>query len=128
MTERKRSLGSNLAKVDAHVITQEEYDEIPELTEEWFAKATPMIGGRVASAKEFREAVTKAVGGATRSAGKAGRSLGLGELVREKLGLKSVGKIGLSVGKIGLKSASKKSQRARPKSKLRKVAPRRKRA
>jgi hypothetical protein len=109
MTAKKRTLGSDLAKVDAHVITQEEYDEIPELTEEWFAKATPMIGGRVASAKEFREAVAKAVG-------KSGRSLG------------SVGKIGLSVRKIGLKSASKKSQRTRHKPKLRKAAPKRKRA
>jgi hypothetical protein len=36
--------------------------EIPELTEEWFAKATPMIGGRVAGATEFRGAVIKAVG------------------------------------------------------------------
>jgi hypothetical protein len=62
MTERKRTLGSDLAKVDAHVITQEEYDEIPELTEEWFAKATPMIGGRVAGADEFRAAVLKAAG------------------------------------------------------------------
>jgi hypothetical protein len=34
----------------------------PELTEEWFAKATPMIGGRVAGANEFRTEVKKAIG------------------------------------------------------------------
>jgi hypothetical protein len=62
MTERKRTLGSDLAKVNAHVITQEEYDEIPELTEEWFAKATPMIGGRRVNEAEFREAAKKAMG------------------------------------------------------------------
>ncbi len=32
-------IGSDMAKVDAHVITPEEYEEIPELTDEDFARA-----------------------------------------------------------------------------------------
>jgi uncharacterized protein (DUF4415 family) len=36
-----------LAKVDAHVIAQEEYDEIPELTDEWFDNAEFSIGCKV---------------------------------------------------------------------------------
>jgi len=51
-----------LAKADAHVITKEEYDEIPELTDEWFAKATPSIGGRVVGKAEFRKAVARVIG------------------------------------------------------------------
>jgi len=46
MTENKPK-GSDLAKVDAHIITQEEYDEIPELTEEDFARGVFKIGDRV---------------------------------------------------------------------------------
>jgi hypothetical protein len=55
-------MSQGIRKVDAHVITQEEYDEAPELTEEWFARAAPMIGGCVAGADEFRAAVKKAIG------------------------------------------------------------------
>jgi hypothetical protein len=33
------SFGSDFAKMDAHVIQPEEYDELPELTDEWFATA-----------------------------------------------------------------------------------------
>jgi hypothetical protein len=43
MTGRKRTIGSDLAKVDAHVITPEEYNEVPELTKEWFAKANRIL-------------------------------------------------------------------------------------
>jgi len=39
MTAKKRALGSDLAKVDAHRITPEEYEEIPEFSEEDFAAA-----------------------------------------------------------------------------------------
>jgi len=39
MTEKKRSTATDLAKLDAHVITPEEYEDIPELTDEWFEKA-----------------------------------------------------------------------------------------
>jgi uncharacterized protein (DUF4415 family) len=36
-----------LEKVDAHVITPEEYEEIPELTEEWFQQADYYEGGKL---------------------------------------------------------------------------------
>jgi uncharacterized protein (DUF4415 family) len=38
MTEKKRSTAPDLKKVDAHVLSKEDYDEIPELTEEDFAR------------------------------------------------------------------------------------------
>ena len=60
MTGRKRTIGSDLAKVDTHVIAPEEYKEVPELTKEWFAKAKPHIGGRPVSEKEWRKAAVKA--------------------------------------------------------------------
>jgi uncharacterized protein (DUF4415 family) len=47
MTEKKRVLGSDLRKLDAHEITQEEYDEIPELTDEWFESADLYHGGKL---------------------------------------------------------------------------------
>ena len=37
---------SRLAQVDAHVIRPEEYDEIPELTDEMFTRAVFKKGGR----------------------------------------------------------------------------------
>lgn len=40
-----KSFGSDMAKVDAYVLTQEDYDEIPELTDEWFKRAKWHIGG-----------------------------------------------------------------------------------
>src|SRR5260370_41650846 len=46
MTERRRALGSDLKKVDAHWIAPEEYEDIPELTDEWFDKAEFSIGGK----------------------------------------------------------------------------------
>lgn len=45
MTEKKRAMLSDLKKVDAHVITAEEYEEIPELTDEDFARGVLHIGG-----------------------------------------------------------------------------------
>jgi uncharacterized protein (DUF4415 family) len=47
MSERKRSLGTDLEKFDAHEITAEEYEEIPELTEEWFQQADLYRGGKL---------------------------------------------------------------------------------
>ena len=41
-----RSLGSDLAKVAAHVIQPEEYEELPELTEEMLARGSVNKGGR----------------------------------------------------------------------------------
>ena len=50
MTESKRlsprSLGSNLEKVAVHVIQPEEYDELPELTDDMFARGKVNKGGR----------------------------------------------------------------------------------
>ncbi|MDI3467989.1 MAG: hypothetical protein OJF62_000052 [Pseudolabrys sp.] len=52
MTEKKgatrnryRRIGSDLKKVDAYVLTQKDYDEIPELTDEDFARGIWHIGG-----------------------------------------------------------------------------------
>ena len=47
MTERKRALGSDWAKVDAHQITREEYEEVPELTDEDFARGDIYVGDRL---------------------------------------------------------------------------------
>jgi uncharacterized protein (DUF4415 family) len=53
MPAKKRSsrkiIGSNLAQVDAHVIQPHEYDEIPELTEEFLSRSVFKIGGRPVS-------------------------------------------------------------------------------
>ena len=50
MTESKRvsrhSLGSHLVKVAAHVIQPEEYEELPELTDEMLARGAINKGGR----------------------------------------------------------------------------------
>lgn len=50
MTAKKHSsnpsFGSDFARVDAHVIQPEEYDELPELTEEMLARGTVNKGGR----------------------------------------------------------------------------------
>ncbi len=42
----RRSLKSDLARVDAHVVRPEEYEELPELTEEMLARAKVNKGGR----------------------------------------------------------------------------------
>lgn len=47
--KQKRRLESDLDKVDAHVITSEEYEEIPELTDEWFDRADLYHGGKLIS-------------------------------------------------------------------------------
>ncbi len=41
-----RSLGSDLANVAAHVIQPEEYEELPELTEDMLARGKVNKGGR----------------------------------------------------------------------------------
>ena len=41
-----RSLGSNLEKVALHVIQPEEYDELPELTDDMLARGKVNRGGR----------------------------------------------------------------------------------
>jgi uncharacterized protein (DUF4415 family) len=47
MTGKKRVMHTDLAKLDAHVIQPEEYEDIPELTDEWFDKAEFSIGDTV---------------------------------------------------------------------------------
>ena len=47
MNESRHVLGSDLNKVDAHIITAEEYDEIPELTDEFFECANWCNGGKL---------------------------------------------------------------------------------
>lgn len=47
MNGNKRVLGSNLAKIDSHTITPEEYKEIPELSADFFAQAEEHFGGQL---------------------------------------------------------------------------------
>jgi uncharacterized protein (DUF4415 family) len=51
----KRKLGSDLAKVDAHVIQPHEYDEIPELTAESLRNGTYRPVGRPISVDPRRQ-------------------------------------------------------------------------
>ena len=44
--ESARSLEARLAALDAHVIQPQEYDELPELTDEMMARAVVNKGGR----------------------------------------------------------------------------------
>ena len=46
----RRTLGSDLKRVDAHVIQPEEYDELPEMTDEMFARTVFKKAGRPRSA------------------------------------------------------------------------------
>ena len=43
--DKYRKIGSDLKKVDAYVLGPSDYEEIPELTKEWFAKATFHVNG-----------------------------------------------------------------------------------
>lgn len=45
-TSRPSSLGSDLKRVDAHVIQRREYDELPELTEDMLSRGKVNKGGR----------------------------------------------------------------------------------
>lgn len=56
MNAKKNALGSDLARVDAHTITSDEYDEIPELTDADMARGVWKIGDRVVSEAEGRAA------------------------------------------------------------------------
>jgi uncharacterized protein (DUF4415 family) len=42
----RRSLKSDLARIDAHTVSAEEYTELPELTDDMLARATLNKGGR----------------------------------------------------------------------------------
>ena len=45
----RRSLKSDLARVDPHVVKKDEYEDLPELTEEMLARAKVNKGGRPVS-------------------------------------------------------------------------------
>jgi uncharacterized protein (DUF4415 family) len=47
MSANKKPIGSDLAKVDAHIIQPHEYDEAPELTDEFFDRADVYIGDKL---------------------------------------------------------------------------------
>lgn len=47
MPENKRAISTDLDKLDAHEIQPEEYEDIPELTDEWFDKAELAIGDTI---------------------------------------------------------------------------------
>ena len=49
MSGKKRVTGSDLKKVDAYVLRKEDYDEIPELTDEDFARGVWHKGGKLLS-------------------------------------------------------------------------------
>ena len=44
--ESARKLGSDLTRMDAHVIQPHEYDELPEITDDMFARGHVNKGGR----------------------------------------------------------------------------------
>ncbi len=44
---RSKPVGSDMKKVDAYVLGPKDYEEIPELTEEWFKRADLYEGGRL---------------------------------------------------------------------------------
>ena len=46
----RRSLTSDLKQVDAHVIAPQEYDDLPELSDDMLSRAKPNKGGRPLSA------------------------------------------------------------------------------
>jgi len=48
MSGSKSVIGSDLRRIDAHGVSDADYDEVPELTDEWFAKATVNEGGEPA--------------------------------------------------------------------------------
>ena len=50
----RRSLGSDLKKVAAHVIKPDEYEDLPELTEEMLARGKVNRGGRPRSVNPKR--------------------------------------------------------------------------
>ena len=45
-TASRRSLKSDMVRVDAHTLKKEEYEDLPELTEEMLARAKINKGGR----------------------------------------------------------------------------------
>ena len=44
---RSKPIGSDMKKVDAYVLGPKDYEEIPELTDEWFQRADLYKGGKL---------------------------------------------------------------------------------
>lgn len=59
MPAKKRASASDMKKVDAYVLKKRDYDEIPELTDEDFARGVWHIGGKPVSRGRPKAAVTK---------------------------------------------------------------------
>ena len=57
MSASRRKPEIDYAKIDAHEITAEEYEEIPELTDAFFEKGEYFIGGAPVSRKEGEAAM-----------------------------------------------------------------------
>jgi hypothetical protein len=53
-TASRRTLGSDLERVDAHRIRRSEYKELPELTQEMFSRAVVNKGGQLRAAADRR--------------------------------------------------------------------------
>ena len=47
MTGSKRAIATDLSRLDAHEVQAEEYEDIPELTDEFFERAEYRIGNRL---------------------------------------------------------------------------------
>lgn len=62
MTAKSRALRSDLAKLDSHVATPDEYDEIPELTASDLKRARLRVAGKPVSPDEFAAAVKERLG------------------------------------------------------------------
>lgn len=57
--QKSKRVGSDMAKVDAYVLTNKDYDEIPELTDEWFKRADLYKGGKLIARGRPRSANPK---------------------------------------------------------------------
>ena len=55
MSAKPKNIKSNLKKVDKHSVKSDEYDEVPELTDEMFGRAIYKVGGIEKPAPKRRE-------------------------------------------------------------------------
>jgi len=61
MSANKQNLGSDLAKMDAHVIQPEEYEELPEITDKDLKRGAWKIGDKAVTEAEGRAAFSAAL-------------------------------------------------------------------
>ena len=61
MNANKTSIKSDLGKIDAHVISPQEYNEIPELTDADLTRVQFKLGGKLVSEAEGRAAFSVAM-------------------------------------------------------------------